>query len=52
MVVKPLGDPDVPQRHYHELLANPKLLDSKGKKRQQAEQIIDRWTVLFGKKDI
>ena len=49
---KPLGGPDVPQRRYHELLADPKLLGSKGKKWQQAKAIIDRWTVLFGKKGI
>ena len=49
---KPLGGPDVPQRRYHEMLADPKLLGSKGKKWQQAKAIIDRWTVLFGKKDI
>ena len=49
---KPLGGPDVPQRRYHELLADPKLLGSKGKKWQQAKAIIDRWTVLFGKNDI
>ena len=49
---KPLGGPDVPQRRYHELLADPNLLGSKGKKWQQAKAIIDRWTVLFGKKDI
>ncbi len=49
---KPLGGPDVPQRRYHELLADPKLLGSKGKKWQQAKAIIDRLTVLFGKKDI
>ena len=49
---KPLGGPDVPQRRYHELLADPKLLGSKGKKWQQAKAIIDRWTVLFSKKDI
>ena len=49
---KPLGGPDVPQRRYHELLADPKLLGFKGKKWQQAKAIIDRWTVLFGKKDI
>jgi len=49
---KPLGGPDVPQRRYHELLADPKLLGSKGKKWQQAKAIINRWTVLFGKKDI
>ena len=48
----PLGGPDVPQRRYHELLADPKLLGSKGKKWQQAKAIIDRWTVLFGKNDI
>ena len=49
---KPLGGPDVPQRRYHELLADPKLLGSKGKKWQQAKAIIDRWTVRFGKNDI
>jgi len=42
---KPLGGPDVPQRRYHELMANPKLLDSKGKKWQQAKQIVEHWTV-------
>ena len=52
MVAKPLGGPDVPQRRYHELMADPKLLGSKGKKWQQAKAIIDRWTVLFGKNDI
>ena len=45
MVSKPLGGPDVPQRCYHELMANPKLLDSKGKKWQQAKQIVEHWTV-------
>ena len=49
---KPLGGPDVPQRRYHELMTDPKLLGSKGKKWQQAKAIIDRWTVLFGKNDI
>ena len=49
---KPLGGPDVPQRRYHELMADPKLLGSKGKKWQQAKAIIDRWTVLFDKNDI
>ena len=49
---KPLGGPDVPQRRYHELQADPKLLGSKGKKWQQAKAIIDRWTVLFDKNDI
>ena len=49
---KPLGGPDVPQKRFHELMADPKLLDSKGKKWQQAKVIIDRWTVLFSKKDI
>ena len=44
---KPLGGPDVPQRRYHELMANPKLLDSKGKKWQQAQSIIDHWIALF-----
>ena len=52
LVSKPIGGPDVPQRRYHELMADPKLLGSKGKKWQQAKAIIDRWTVLFGKKDI
>jgi len=50
LVSKPIGGPDVPQRRYHELMADPKLLGSKGKKWQQAKAIIDRWTVLFGKK--
>ena len=40
MSPKPLGDPDVPQRRYHELMADPKLLGSKGKKWQQAKAII------------
>ena len=52
LVSKPIGGPDVPQRRYHELMADPKLLGSKGKKWQQAKAIIDRGTVLFGKKDI
>ena len=52
LVSKPIGGPDVPQRRYHELMADPKLLGSKGKKWQQAKVIIDRWTVLFSKKDI
>ena len=52
LVNKPIGGPDVPQRRYHELMADPKLLGSKGKKWQQAKVIIDRWTVLFSKKDI
>lgn len=47
MVSKPLGGHDVPQRRYHELMANPKLLDSKGKKWQQAQSIIDHWIALF-----
>jgi hypothetical protein len=47
MVTKPLGGPDVPQRRYHELMADPKLLGSKGKKWQQARSIIDHWTDLF-----
>ena len=49
---KPLGGPDVPQRRYHELLADPKLLGSKGKKWQQAKSIIDHWQAEFDKKDI
>ena len=44
---KPLGGPDVPQKRYHELMADPKLLCSKGKKWQQARSIIDHWTTLF-----
>ena len=44
--------PDVPQRRYHLLLADPKLLGSKEKKWRQAKAIIDRWTVLFDKNDI
>jgi len=49
---KSLGGPDVPQRRYHLLLADPKLLGSKEKKWRQAKAIIDRWTVLFDKNDI
>ena len=52
MVAKPLGGPDVPQRRYHELMADPKLLGSKGKKWQQARLIIDHWTARFANKDI
>ena len=52
MVAKPLGGPDVPQRRYHELMADPKLLGSKGKKWQQARSIIDHWTARFANKDI
>ncbi len=49
---QPLGrdtgiGPYDPQRRYHELMANPKLLDSKGKKWQQAQSIIDHWIALF-----
>ena len=44
---RPLGGPDVPQKRFHELMADPKLLDSKGKKWQQARLIIDRWTDVF-----
>lgn len=47
IVSKPLGGPDVPQRRFHELMANPKLLNSKGKKWQQAQSIIDHWIALF-----
>ena len=47
MVGRPLGGPDVPQRRYHELMAAPKLLNSKGKKWQQAKEIIERWTILL-----
>ena len=47
IVSKPLGGPDVPQRRFHELMANQKLLDSKGKKWQQAQSIIDHWIALF-----
>lgn len=49
---KPLGGLDVPQKRFHELMADPKLLDSKGKKWQQAKSIIDHWQAEFGKKDI
>ena len=52
MVAKPLGGPDVPQKRYHELMADPKLLGSKGKKWQQARSIIDHWTAIFANKDI
>lgn len=44
---KPLGGPDVPQCRYHELMADAKLLDQKGKKWQQARLVIDRWTTVF-----
>ena len=44
---KPLGGPDVPQKRFHELMAAPKLLNSKGKKWQQAKEIIERWTILL-----
>lgn len=49
---KPLGGPDVPQKRFHELMADPKLLDSKGKKWQQAKSIIDHWQAEFDIKDI
>ena len=52
MVAKPLGGPDVPQRRYHELMADSKLLGSKGKKWQQARSIIDHWTAIFANKVI
>ena len=52
LVSKPIGGPDVPQRRYHELMADPKLLGSKGKKWQQAKSIIDHWQAEFDKKDI
>jgi hypothetical protein len=44
---KPLGGPDVPQKRFHELMANAKLLDQKGKKWQQAKVIIDTWISRF-----
>ena len=44
---KPLGGPDVPQKRFHELMADSKLLDSKGKKWQQAKVIIDTWICHF-----
>ena len=44
---KPLGGPDVPQKRFYELMADPKLLDSKGKKWQQAKVIIDTWGCQF-----
>ena len=47
MVGKPLGGPDVPQKRYHELMADPKLLGSKGKKWQQAKTIIERWSGIL-----
>ena len=49
LVCKPIGGPDVPQRRYHELMADPKLLDSKGKKWQQARIIVCFWTQKFSK---
>jgi hypothetical protein len=39
-------------RRTDPMIHPPKLLGSKGKKWQQAKAIIDRWTILFGKKDI
>lgn len=47
MVGRPLGGPDVPQKRYHELMADPKLLNSKGKKWQQANIIVERWKKVF-----
>ena len=44
---KPLGGPDVPQKRFHELMADAKLLDQKGKKWQQAKVIIDTWGCQF-----
>lgn len=44
---KPLGGPDVPQKRFHELMADAKLLDQKGKKWQQAKVIIDTWISRF-----
>ena len=48
LVSKPIGGLDVPQRRYHELMADPKLLGSKGKKWQQAKAIIDpsHWSIF------
>ena len=44
---KPLGGPDVPQKRFHELMADANLLDQKGKKWQQAKVIIDTWISRF-----
>ena len=44
---KPLGGPDVPQKRFHELMADAKLLDQKGKKWQQAKVIIETWISRF-----
>ncbi len=41
---KPIGDPDVPQRRYNELLANPKLLNEPSDKWKRARAIIERLT--------
>ena len=43
----PLGGPDVPQKRFHELMADANLLDQKGKKWQQAKVIIDTWISRF-----
>ena len=48
---KPLGGPDVPQKRFHELMADPKLLYSKGRKWQQAKAIIECWEAIFDEKD-
>ena len=42
--VKPIGGPDVPQRRYNELLANPKLLNESSDKWKRAKTIIDQLT--------
>lgn len=49
---KPIGGPDVPQKRFHELMADPKLLDSKGKKWQQARSIIDHWIAFLTNKNV
>ena len=46
---KPLGGPDVPQKRFHELMADPKLLNSKGKKWQQAKEVIEKWVCKIEK---
>ena len=41
---KPIGGPDVPQRRYNELLANPKLLNEPSDKWKRARAIIELLT--------
>ena len=41
---KPIGGPDVPQRRYNELLANPKLLNESSDKWKRAKVIVNQLT--------